>query len=331
MSDAAPTNPPPVRPRGLRRRLAIAAMLTLATLAGTEAFLRIRYGLGDPPVVISDAVTEYRMAPNAHYRRLEHRMDFNAYSMRSDPITPTRTSAAERRVLVMGDSVVNGGAWTDQSELATSILQARLRRDATPNSIVGNISAGSWGPQNLLGYATEFGLFDADVVAIVVSSHDAFDEVTSLPSVSGVPSQTYWFALSEAWDRLRPSLTPSAPPTTRPDDPPPNHHGGSGPCVVALGELIDRVRVGGATPLVFFHYERTELDRADEGEGHRLLRAGCAAHGVEPISLAPAFRAAIAAGENPYRDEIHPNAAGQRAMAAALAPPIEAALRDRGR
>ena len=321
---------PPVRRRRGRRIFFVLFAFALLALFSAETYLRLRYGLGNPPVLISDTQTEYRLRPDSHYRRLGHRIDVNAYSMRSEPFPPHKASTSERRVIVLGDSVINGGAWTDQADLATSMIEARLRRDVAPSAIVGNVSAGSWGPQNLLGYVDEFGLFDADVVVIVVSSHDAFDEVEQFPTRSGVPSQTYWFALSETWDRLRPQWTPAttsgAPATTRPDDPPPNHQGASGPCLAALGELIDRIRAGGARPIVALHYERPELDRAIESEGHRLLRGVCASRGIEPISLAPGLRASIAAGRNPYRDEIHPNEAGQRAMAAQLIGPVEDAL-----
>lgn len=321
--DAAST--PRRRPRPRRVAFVLLA-IAIFGLLGTEAFLRVRYGLGNPPVQITDTQTEYRMRPDSHYRRLGHRIDVNAYSMRSEPFPLRKASPSDRRVIVLGDSVMNGGAWTDQADLATTLLEARLRRDAAPTAVVGNVSAGSWGPQNLLGYVEEFGLFDADVVVVVVSSHDAFDEVERFPTKSGVPSQTYWTALGEAWDRARPRWAPAPTATTRPDDPPPNHRGDSAPCLAALGELIDRIRASGAKPIVALHFERPELDEAVESEGHQLLRGVCTAHGVEPISLAPALRAAIASGENPYRDEIHPNEAGQRTIANALIGPIESAL-----
>ncbi len=44
--------------------------------------------------------------------------------------------------------------------------------------VVGNISAGSWGPGNWLAYAEEYGFFDADVIVLVISSHDIEDNPT---------------------------------------------------------------------------------------------------------------------------------------------------------
>ena len=319
-----PADPP--RRSARRRRLAIAAVAApLLLVGGAEGFLRLRYGLGDPPLMMSDPQTEYRYAPSHHYRRLGNRIDVNAYSMRSDDFPPAKASPAERRVLVIGDSVINGGGYTDQAELATSILQARLRRDGTPLAIVGNASAGSWGPQNELGYVAEFGLLGADVVVIVVSSHDARDEVEAFPAASVVGPPAYRFALAEVYDKVFAHHFTSARPAS-PADPPPNHVGAAEPCLRAFGELIDRCRAAGARPIVVFHYERPELDLAGDSEGHRLLRAVCAAHGVVPASMKDALKASIAAGRDPYRDALHPNAIGQSVLADVIAPLVEAAL-----
>jgi hypothetical protein len=336
MADVREVPPEAPVPHRRLRRLAwtLVASGALAA-AGTEAFLRVCYGLGDPPVIVSDTRTEYRAKPDGHYRRLGNRIDYNAFSMRSDPIV-TPKPAGERRVLVFGDSVINGGANTDQVQLATHLLRDRILADglAPSGATVCNISAGSWGPQNLLGYVREFGLFDADAVVIVVSSHDAFDEVTAWPARSGDESPTYRTALGEAWDRLSPRVrarflpaASAASPAARPDDPPPNPRGNPAPCLAAFGELLDRIRSSGITPIVAFHFERPELDATSEPEGHRLLRDVCAARGIEPISLAPALRAALEAGNDPYRDRIHPNAFGQQAIAEALMAAVEPALR----
>jgi hypothetical protein len=89
--------------------------------AGVEGLARFQLGLGDPPLTIIDETIEYRFAPG-HYRRFGNTVSYNAYSMRSDALP----DAATHRVLVAGDSVVNGGAQTDQTETITGQLSARL-------------------------------------------------------------------------------------------------------------------------------------------------------------------------------------------------------------
>src|SRR5688572_26696934 len=114
MDDPTPSAAPVPRRRRLRKWIVAAVVLGFVGGLTSELFLRARYGLGDPPIIISDPAIEYRYAPNGHYIRRGNRIDINSYSMRSDDLTSTKASAEERRVLVMGDSVINGGAPTDQ-------------------------------------------------------------------------------------------------------------------------------------------------------------------------------------------------------------------------
>ena len=74
--------------------------------------------------------------------------------------------------MVIGDSVINGGSQTDQGQLATTLMQRELSIDMKRPVVVGNASAGGWEPINEAGYVTESGLFHADIVLLVLSSHD---------------------------------------------------------------------------------------------------------------------------------------------------------------
>jgi len=129
--------------------LAISAVILGILLTG-EAFSRWYLGLGDPPLTVRDPEIEYMFAPNQDVRRFGNRVAYNAWSMRSDPVAPRKPHPREFRMLVMGDSVINGGALTDQTRLATTLAQARLSSSDHP-AFVGNVSAGSWGPENGLG------------------------------------------------------------------------------------------------------------------------------------------------------------------------------------
>jgi hypothetical protein len=206
-------NEPTPRPRRRHLGKLAAAFFSLAVvgLISSELFLRAQYGLGDPPRMMDDPLTEYRYAPDGHYRRRGNAIDINQYSMRSDAFPAKKTTANERRVLVIGDSIVNGGAQSDQRQLATSILQVELRQRLNVPCVVGNVSAGSWGPQNMLGYVRRFGLLDADAVVIVVSSHDAFDQVTTFPSAEHIQPAPYWFAFGELIDLLWARVTAGKP------------------------------------------------------------------------------------------------------------------------
>lgn len=290
----------------------------LLLLGGTELFLRQHYGLGTPVLMMSDRKTEYRAVPNQHVVRLGNHVDYNAYSMRSEDFPKAKSDPREIRVLVIGDSVINGGNQTDQSQLATSLLEKTLHEKLGRPVIVANISAGSWGPQNELAYLERFGSFDADQIVIVVSDHDARDEIGDLPADDRITSRQYWLALAEAFDRTFPTVRGSSA-----SDPMPTV-GDAEPCLTAFDAMLRYAELQtGRRAIVVFHPERQQVDAAVEPKGHKEFRAICEKHGIAPIELRHAYRQAFDAGRDPYRDYIHPNASGQKAMADAIEPALE--------
>ena len=94
--------------------------------------------------------------------------------MRSDEIG---ISPENYRIMVYGDSIIWGGSLTAQKYLATEKLKDLLNQKNN-NFEVGNISAGSWGPGNWLAHVAERGVFSAEVVILVISSHDWRDNPT---------------------------------------------------------------------------------------------------------------------------------------------------------
>lgn len=86
----------------------------------------------------------------------------------------------------------------DQDSLATSIFTNNTKLQML------NISAGSWGPDNCAAYIKEKGLFNAKALYLVVSSHDAYDNMDFTPVVGkhpNYPSKQYILATWELLDR----------------------------------------------------------------------------------------------------------------------------------
>jgi hypothetical protein len=133
------------------------------------------YGLCDVPLYIKSPTYEYIHAPNQSHIIYRNHFDTNAWSMRSKAIDPQKDTTI---VVLIGDSVINGGNLTDQDSLASTLLENRLTAIARRNIRVLNISGGSWGPDNAAAYLKEQGLFDADAMVLVCSSHDAYDNMT---------------------------------------------------------------------------------------------------------------------------------------------------------
>ncbi|HEY9850399.1 MAG TPA: SGNH/GDSL hydrolase family protein [Leptolyngbyaceae cyanobacterium] len=174
----------------------------LRVLIVTDLTLRFAFGLGSPALVQADPYTGYRFQPNQKIFRFGKRIEYNQYSQRSKPITEKKTPG-KLRILMVGDSVLNGGNPTDQSQIITELLEKKLT-ESQHNAEVLNASSGSWGIGNQLGYLREFGTFNADLVILQIGNHD-LTQPTSTSKVVGhhlsFPNQRPLLASEEAWNR----------------------------------------------------------------------------------------------------------------------------------
>jgi hypothetical protein len=311
---------PRTRPSHDAPRLArVAGALAVAGLIA-ELTLRHGLGFGDPPLVMRDPAIEYLYQPARQYLRFGRRVEVNRWSMRSADFPLRKRDPAELRVLVIGDSVVHGGVQTDQAELATERLRAALAADLARPVVVGNVSAGSWGPPNMRAYIEWYGTFAADLAVVVVSSHDWEDVPTWAPLSADFPTQAPVLALEEVLGRYLPrfvapalggAAAPPAPLASDAGDPRVEA------AVGAFRTLLAMLRADGVRVAVALHLERDESPDAPR-PGHAVLAAAARESGVPVLPLGQAFAAARMDGSELYRDAIHPTAAGQAVIAAVL-------------
>lgn len=317
--------PPKKSQRRYRWLKWLVAVVLLLGVCG-ELVARFYLGLGDPPLSMADPEIEYLFKPNQDVNRFGNRVKYNAYSMRSDDFPKDKTDEQEVRVLVLGDSVVNGGNLTAQHELATEIVKGRLAAELGKPVVVGNISTGSWGPGNQLAYLKRYGLFDADVVVLVISSHDASDVPTFEPIVgtSAFPEHKPVLALQEAIFRYLPRYLPGNKPPEEPpyDEPEVFAFDAEG----ALSELIVLIQEAGVPMVILQHATRDELGEGYD-PGHDAIGELARRMGVPTIDLAGSFQSAMDAGQSVYRDNIHPNTQGQRVIAEVLGEAITERLK----
>ena len=154
-----------------------------------EVTLRMVYGLANAPLYDESAAYEYIAKPNQDGYRFGNHYHYNSFSQRSEEPDSTKTI-----VLGLGDSVLFGGVMTDQDSLATSLFTSETGMQML------NISAGSWGPDNCAAYLKEFGLFGAKAMFLLVSSHDAHDNMNFQKVVGkhdSYPNKQYLFATGE--------------------------------------------------------------------------------------------------------------------------------------
>ena len=186
--------------------LAIILILGVLGLFGLmEVGFRL-LGFGSPLLYVADPEVGYLLAPNQYTRRFGNRILVNQYSMRSSPLEIIRP-ASTLRVLIVGDSIANGGWWTDQDDTISSLLTRSLQGGdiGTFNEVeVLNASANSWSPRNELAYLQRFGTFNSQFVVLLINTDDLFGTApTSLPvgCDRNYPDHKPILALAEFWQR----------------------------------------------------------------------------------------------------------------------------------
>lgn len=197
----------------------------LGLLILAEIGLRVFFGFGNPLIYQSDGDIGYLLVPDQKTRRFGNRIEINRYSMRSSAIPPV-PDPTTLRILLLGDSIVNGGWWTDQSDIISEMLARELRPTVAenpdqPNLEVLNVSANSWGPPNQLAYLQKFGTFRAGGLVLVINTDDLFTKPPN-PGIVGsdrnYPARRPALALLEVLSRYRSPGQPTAasPPTPDP-------------------------------------------------------------------------------------------------------------------
>lgn len=304
----------------LRRRwlrvVGITAAVALAgLLVAAELFARYSLRLGDPPLFMPDAEMRYVMVPSRTYKRLGNVISYNRYSMRGTPDFPEKKSAPnEFRVFVLGDSVINGGPFTDDDILATRLLQRSLGEELNRPVLVMNASAGSWGPPQEAAYLKRHGLFDADVLVLVLNHEDAFDDGQPRPLGPEQPTTRPVLALQEVLFRYLPSAInyyvlggKNAPPPkqefTRVED----------ASLRGVRDIVAVARAANVKVVGVLYYSRPELTEGIK-PGLAALRQQFRELGVPVVESASPFRDAIRNDQTPFRDDIHPSPPGQLAL-----------------
>ena len=289
-----------------------------------EVFCRFVLGLGTPPLSVTHPTIEYMFLPNQNISRFRKRQSYNRFSMRSEDFDKERGRSREFRIMVFGDSVINGGNLTAQKDLATALVDREIERSREFDQvIVGNISAGSWGPGNQLAYVEEFGFFDADIIILVISSHDYYD----IPKFGDLNPKTHPTsmppsALIEGFQRYLPRYLPSfsspivnsknseslVPTETTADD---------------LRQLLTMAKASSSRVKVIQYLSREEITSGKLDPGYSKIRTICEELGILPLSTKEQFTNAVTNGQNPFRDGIHPNDLGQKLLSTTILEAIQ--------
>lgn len=293
------------------RTLYLAACLAVGMLVIVEAALRWGVGLGDPPLAVLDAETEYRLKPSAAYRRWGNAIAINRYGMRSEDHAET-PSELEKRVLVIGDSVVYGNHFLDQSETIAARMTERLR-GIWPASkckpLVMAMAASSWGPVNQLRFLERHGTLGASLAVIAVSAHDLYDTPTFRPDILpyrlAPPTTAISDAIQSVLERIFRSEEPSRDLDAERER-----------SLAAFVGMLDKLQASGVRTFIYYHPTLTELARGPAPEA-AVFGQVATDRSIPVIDGLLTLRAGTG-----YRDDIHPNADGARAIAERLAKEV---------
>lgn len=303
------------------------ALIVLAVVVGlaiaVEVGLRAIVGFGNPPIYLPDDKIGYRLAPNQGVRRFGNRMEINEYSMRSPAITPV-VPENTWRVLLLGDSVANGGWWTDQDDTISALMTQELKSELVSESgsaladvEVYNASANSWGPRNELAYLQRFGMFGAQVLVLTINTDDLFGRMPASLVVGrdrNYPARKPPFAIAEAFTRY--ILPAPAMPSL------PEEKGDLvGKNIEAIRQIHQLARENNSKFLLAMTPLRRELGepgpRDYEVKLRQRLQEFTQQQQIEYIDFLPQFNA-VEQGDRFYRDHIHLSPKGNEFVARAI-------------
>lgn len=292
-------------------------------LVGCEMFLRVRYGLGDPPLFQTDAQCAYRAAPSHTYHRFGNLFTVNAYSQRSahDPRSKTPGTV---RVMCLGDSITNGGVQTADAQTYPAQLEADLDATGKGRWETLNASAGGWAPANELGYLKEFGTCGADAVVIQVAAHDLYQPKApdSTAGTMSYPTTRPPLAIVELLHRY---LFPRLGIGSDPPDPGVNLDSRTPEELrenqQAIADEVAAVRAGGAKPIIWYIQvpprSRAGVDMGPDTIALDALTREMTHLKVPILNFTDALDGL--GGNALFRDALHPNPAGDREIARLMA------------
>jgi hypothetical protein len=279
-----------------------------------EIFLRLAFGFGNPLLYVSDHQIGYLLAPNQNVRRFGNRIQINEYSMRSGAIAATRPDST-LRILMIGDSIVNGGWWTDQKDTLSEMLATYLKTSKSSSVEVLNASANSWSPRNELAYLQHFGLFQAQILVLVINTDDLFATApTSLPvgHDRNYPNRKPPLALAEVISRY---LLPAALMSDALKAVQPESGDRVGIVLDAIRQIYQLTRQNNARFLLVMTPLLRELEQAPrdyELVARQRLSAFAQAESIQYIDFLTVFGAEIKMPKDVYHDHIHLNPIGNK-------------------
>jgi hypothetical protein len=288
----------------MKKKIIIGTVILAVLITSIEIYLRYYWGFCDTVLSQESDKFEYIAQPNQNRFRFRKHVRYNEYSMRSDSLK----SSDSIRVLGFGDSVLNGGVQTEQDSLSTSIIENELTQKYSKNIRCLNISCGSWAPDNCFAYMEEYGDFGANLIFLVVSSHDAHDNMDFQKVVDihkSFPSKQYKLAIYELFDRY---IIPRISSKKEAGD----HITKGNIFNSGFLSFYDYTQKNNIPFFIYLHPDRKEMqERKYDYQGDEIIKF-CTNHNILLL------KGIEYEDESCFRDGIHLNEHGQRVLANTL-------------
>lgn len=299
----------------MRWAMACAAGLLFVALTA-EAGARYE-GFGKP-LVYRTGGDGYELVPNQQVSRMGHISTVNNIGTRGDNVS-LLPGADTFRVIVLGDSVSNGGTMLDDDQVFSAVASRGLEARGCRNETI-NVSAGGWSLFDEVSWVQRHGLFGARLVVWTVNYMD-LDQPPTGPSVldsnPSFPSAPPPFATWEITTRYllpRVGLSKSAADT--------GSSGAEAFDVARAEQVLAEVRSfkayldhEGVQLMVLYHEGREPLAPARRAAAERFQQQ-LSALGVKTLRDGLSLRFGPS---SQFIDAIHPNASGHDVIGKSLA------------
>ena len=144
-----------------------AVVMAVAVVAMELAGRFIGFG---HPLLYKASVAGYELAANQTVNRLGRFTHINALGTRG-PETTALPAEGIYRILILGDSVANGGTQINDEQTWPMQLQVVLTKRGKPVEVV-NAAAGGWAVENEAAWLAEHGTLGAKLIVLEVNEKD---------------------------------------------------------------------------------------------------------------------------------------------------------------
>ncbi|WP_420384257.1 hypothetical protein [Novosphingobium sp.] len=270
------------------------------------------------PLLYRRTPDSYELVPDQRVVRLGRTTTINTLGVRGDAMPP-RQAPATWRIMILGDSVANGGTQLDDAQTFAARTSRELASNGCKNDVL-NASAGGWALSDEVSWLQRHGLYGAQSVVWVINYMD-LDQSSSGPGIvdsnPAFPSHPPMFGLSEILFRYALPRLGITPPTADKGSVP---DGTFDQRQFALNRIIVRAQAAGLArnhvPLIVLYHDSPQPMPPARVAAEQLFLADLASQGIAVV------RSALNTGPGSarfYADEIHPNSAGAERIAHTLA------------